>query len=86
MIARGGYTSPHENLFTFSDGSNVKPKNVRQTLYVILERLNLNPNLYNTHSFRSGHSSDMLKHGKTLSEIKLAGRWRSSAVYHYLKF
>ena len=86
MEARGGYIKLSEQFFIFRDGSNVKPNHVRQLLSTLLSRLNLNPELYNTHSLRIGHSSNMLKSGKSLEEIRSAERWVSNAVYKYLKF
>ena len=82
---RGGYWNEEEQFFIFRDSARVKPVHVRTVLCQILKKLNLNPNLYNTHSFRSGRLVDMLKYGKSLAEIKAAGRWHSNAVYRYLQ-
>ena len=86
LLFRGGFEEDWENFFVFADGSVVKPSHVRTVLWALLRNLSLDPTLYNTHSFRSGRSSDLLHFGKTLSEIKLAGRWQSNIVFWYLKF
>ena len=74
---RGGYWNIEEKFFVFRDGSMVKPSHVRNLLFMLLQRVRLNPCLYNTHSFRSGRSLDLLQQGKNLQEIKEAGRWFS---------
>ena len=38
------------------------------------------------HSFRIGGASDMKRRGATLDQIKVVGRWKSSAVESYLRF
>ena len=82
---RGSYCQDSDPFFIFRDGSVLKPIHVRKTLRNILERLNLNPALYDTHSFRIGKASDMLKFGYSLAEIRQKGRWASNAVYKYLR-
>ena len=85
MTMRGGYTELSEPFFIFKDGSHVKPSHVRQVLSKLLKSINLNPNLYSTHSLRSRQSCDLLHFGYTVEQIKKIGRWRSNAIYKYLK-
>ena len=85
MSFRGGFYDDRESFFVSSDGSHVKPEHVRTVLFVFLQRLNLNPSLYNTHSFRGGRSIDLLHLGWSIDRIKVAERWFLSAVYCYLK-
>ena len=85
MQLRGGYTEPNENFFIFRDGTPVKPKHVRAVLRQLLQRLGLNPLMYDTHSFRIGHATDLRADGVNIEKIKALGRWRSNAVYRYLK-
>ena len=84
MDMRGGYSEDCEQFFIFSDGSAVNPTHIRETLRDMLTKLNLNPMLYDTHSFRIGKACDMLKANYTITEIKQRGRWASNAVYKYL--
>ena len=85
LEARGNYLSMQEPLFIFQDKSPVLPSHVRRILRSLLRKLNLNPKLYDTHSFRIGRATDLAKHGTDVEEIKRLGRWRSNAVYKYLK-
>ena len=57
----------------------------RKVLKTILQRLNFNPEQFNLHSTRIGHAVDLLKAGYTIEEIKRLGRWKSNAVFRYLK-
>ena len=83
---RGGYINEQENFFIFRDKTTIQPKQVRTILRNCLESLGLNPVLYNTHSFRIGRTVDLWKNNKlSLQELKQIGRWRSNAVYRYLK-
>ena len=84
MRIRGGFDIKTEPLFVFSDGSRVHADQVRRTLRICLSRLGLDPSLYDTHSFRIGMASDMLRQHQDLDRIKMAGRWHSNAVYKYL--
>ena len=84
LVLRGDYSNSQEPLFVFSDGTPVKPSHMRRTLREILLSLNLNPKLYDTHSFRIGRATDLQKYGYDIEKIKILGRWRSNAVYKYL--
>ena len=76
---------PMEPLFVFSDGSPLTPHNMRQMLNIILNILNLEPELYGTHSFRIGRATDLLEVLKlSVSTIRKIGQWKSSSVYKYL--
>ena len=83
---RGDYTSDCEQLFVFSSGAAVEAVQLRNIFKEIILRLGLDNRLYGLHSFRIGHASDMVKTGYySLEQVKSAGRWRSSAVYRYIK-
>ena len=83
---RGGYLDNLENFFVFRDKSPDQANQVRVILKTCLERLNLNPSIYNTHSFRAGRTIDLWKYNSySIGELKQVGRWSSSAVYKYLK-
>ena len=85
LAMRGSYISDSEKFFVFRDGSNVNHNHVCNTIRFMLTKLNLNSALYDTHSLRIGRSSDMLKYEYSIEEIKLAGRWKSNAVFWYLR-
>ena len=85
LTLRGNYCDIEEQFFIFSDGSPVRQCNFRATLKSCLKNLNLNPHCYDSHSFRIGRATDMAKYGYTLDRIKQLGRWRSNAVYSYLR-
>ena len=82
---RGDYENEKEPLFIFKDGSAVKPIHVRRLLKSILTELNLDKELYDTHSLRIGRATDLMKYGYNIEQIKQLGRWKSNAVYKYLK-
>ena len=85
LIARGGFLHDDEKCFIFRDGTVPSHNQVRKILRVLIQRINLEPSLYDTHSLRGGRALDMLKSGFTIEQIKCAGRWKSNAVYKYLK-
>ena len=74
-----------ENLFIFRDGSNLEAKHLRKLLRDTLKSFDLDPSLYDTHSFRIGRATDLFKAGLDLEKIKQLGRWKSNAVYKYLR-
>ena len=74
-----------EQLFVFSDGSNLKANHIRQLLRTTIRSFNLNDLLYDTHSLRIGRATDLFKYGVNIDDIKQLGRWKSNAVYKYLK-
>ena len=82
---RGPVKHIDENLFILSDKSNVRAPMVRQLLREILNDFNLDSALYDTHSFRIGRATDLFKSGVSVENIKQLGRWKSNAVYRYLK-
>ena len=85
LAIRGNYINESDPYFIFSDNSPVKPSHARAVFKSILIRLNLNPKNYGTHSFRIGRATDLLKRGCPIEKIKQLGRWRSNAVYKYLR-
>ena len=84
-ILRGNYVNPSDPFFVFRDNSPVCLHHVRQVLFKVITALNLNPKVYNLHSFRIGRSSDMVKADYTIEQVKRAGRWKSNTVYKYIR-
>ena len=74
-----------EQFFVFRDRTAVTPYHFRSMLKQVLKVLNLDINVYGTHGFRSGRSSDLMAMGISVETIRILGRWRSSAVYTYLR-
>ena len=85
MSIRGNYKTDDEKFFIFSDRSPVKPRHLRTTLRTLLTNLDLDASLYDVHSFRGGRTCDLEKFGYSVDQIKSMGRWKSNAVYRYLK-
>jgi hypothetical protein len=50
-----------------------------------LKFLKLNPNDFNTHSFRIGAATSFSVLGKSDDEIERLGRWKSSAFSNYIR-
>ena len=82
---RGDYAHKNEEFFIFRDRTVVSPSQVRSILRFGLKRLGLEASLYGTHSFRIGRCSDLMKAGVPLEEIKRRGRWKSNAVFRYMR-
>ena len=73
------------NLFIFSDGSPVKPRNLRFVLKKAISKCELDQSSHECHSLRSGREVDLMKMGISVNNIKHIGRWKSNAVYKYIK-
>ena len=82
---KGDYIDSDEQFLTFSDRSPVKSSHFRKTLKQTLLRLGLDHTLYDTHSFRIGRATDMMKAGYPIEHIKLSGRRKSNAVFKYIR-
>ena len=85
MSKRGAYLANEEAFFIMADRSPVKANQFRAVLRLLLDRLGLDSMLYDVHSFRSGRTCDLYKYGYSVEQIKILGRWKSNAVYRYLK-
>ena len=85
MSLRGNYASKNEQLFVFRDRKPVCPYNIRSTLDKCLCRLGIDHSMYSVHSLRVGRTSDLVKLGYSIEEVKRMGRWKSNAVYRYIK-
>ena len=86
MRVHGSYISDDEQLFIFRDRSPVMASHFRVLLKKLLKQLNINPDLYNCQSMRIGRGTDLLKFGFSVENIKRVGRWKSTAVYKYLRY
>ena len=64
----------------------MKPDHLRRVLRICLLNIGLDPTLYDMHSTRAERALDLLKASFSIAEVKIFGRWKSSAVYRYLKY
>ena len=83
--ARGPYKSINEPFFVLADGSPVTDGMMRTCLHKMLTLGGFDASLYSTHSLRIGRSMDLRKLGLSVETIKKIGRWRSNAVFKYLR-
>ena len=74
-----------EPFFVFADRSPVMPHHLRDTLKSLLTKCGLDFRCYGSHSLRAGRSVDLFDLGVDLDTICKLGRWRSGAIYTYLK-
>ena len=83
---RPPYHSNSEAFFVFSNRTPVKPIHVMACLRTMIIQAGFKHlELYTVHGLRSGHACDLLKLGIPIESIKRIGRWRSNAVYRYLR-
>ena len=85
MRIRGTYDTVDEQFFVFQQRIPVKPGHLRKVLRTCLINLNLEATNYDMHSWHAGCALDLIKAGFLVAEVKVFGRWKSSAVYKYLK-
>ena len=82
---RGNYFNDTDPFFVFHNNTPVKPTQANHTLKKALKLVNLNSKVYSFHSLRIGRALDMMKAGFAIEQIMLAGRWKSNAVFKYLR-
>ena len=85
MRLRGTYKDCKEQLFIFNDKIPVQPIHIRKVLSTCLSNLGLDSSLYGTHSLRIGRTGDMVRAGYSIEEVKRLGRWKSNAIFRYIK-
>ena len=83
--ARKNYIHDAEQFFIFRDQTVVMPTHFRKLLKDLLVRAQLDPSLYGVHGMHAGRSCDLLDMGLSVETIKKLGRWKSTAVYSYLR-
>ena len=83
--ARGDYLDEDENLFVFGDKSPVKAEHARKILKSAIKAIGLNERLYDIHSMRIGRTSDLIKYGYSVEEVQRMGRWKSNAIFKYIR-
>ena len=83
--ARGMYAKENEEFFVFRDHTPMIPNHFRQVLRDTLIQSKLNPDFYCRRAFRSGCDGDLFDKGISVKTMRKIGRWKSSAVYTYLR-
>ena len=78
-------SSKEEQFFVFRDKRPITPSNFRATFKSMLELAGYNATLFSVHSLCAGRSLDLLSLGVSVKTIKKIGRWKSNAVYSYLR-
>ena len=72
--------------FIHKGGSPVQRTFLADLIKKSVKILGLNPDLFNTHSIRSGRATDLAREGVPESIIKATGRWSSDAFKKYIQF
>ena len=85
LAIREGYYTENEQFFVFRDGAPVTAQQACKVLKTVIKDAGYNPTKFGTHSLQAGRSIDLLKLGFSIETIKDIGRWRSNAVFTYLK-
>ena len=86
LAHRKRYMRDDEQFFIFSDHSPVHPRHLRNILLKLLIVNKIDFTLYSVHAFHAGRSCDLLDMGVSVETIHKLGRWKSSAIYKYLKY
>ena len=68
----------------FQDGTPLSRRTLASNLHILLELCGLQPNNYNTHSFRIGAATTAAAAGLPAWLIKILGRWRSDSYERYI--
>ena len=85
VTARGLRKKNDEQFFIFSDNTPVLPWHARTILKSAIDSLGLNSEFYEFRSLRGGRATDLAEMKIDLGIIKKLGRWKSNAVFKYLK-
>ena len=82
---RKTYDTDDEPFYVHRDGTPLKATEFRTILRSTISKIGLEAYLYDTHSLRIGRVTDLFKQGMSVERIKKLGRWRSNAIYKYLR-
>ena len=84
---RGDSDYREEQFFVFRDRSPVRPNHARKIMKKLLQIIGLDSAYYSFHSIHAGRAVDLLNvHKLSIETIRKIGRWRSTAIYTYLKY
>ena len=82
---RGNYSAKSDQFFVLQDNSPLEQTLVREVLAKAIKDIGLDPRLYTFHGIRAGRATNLFEWGFSLETIKAIGRWKSNAIYKYLK-
>ena len=82
---RPEYRYDEEEFFVFANNTPITASQIRSILRKLIRKIGLCDTLYDTHSFRIGGATDLFRLGVSVEKIKKKGRWKSNAVYKYLR-
>ena len=85
IAVRGPYHKQNEPMFILSGGAPVTPQLMRSCLKRMLTQAGFDKDYYSVQSLRSGRATDLLKLGISVETIRKLGRWKSNAVFMYLR-
>ena len=74
-----------EPFFIHADRSGISPLIIRKILKGSLTACGFDHNNFSVHSLRAGRACDLLSYGVLVETIKKLGRWKSNAIYTYLR-
>ena len=83
--SRGGFKEDNESFFIFRDDSVVAPRHLQACLKRAIKAGKFDCKLYSSHSIRIGRTCNLYKLGLSVETIKKIGRWKSNAVFWYLR-
>ena len=81
LVYRGKFPGP---LFLLQSGAPLTRTRLVKELRTVLSELGLEAELFSGHSFRKGAATTAAARGISDSQIKVLGRWRSSAFQRYI--
>ena len=82
---RPKYRCDTEQFFIYRDRSPVLATNENKLLKQMIKEAGIQEQYYCWHGLRAGRACDLLKLGVSVETIKSLGRWKSNAVFTYLK-
>ena len=85
VMVREPWKKEDEQFFVFQDRSPVLPEHIRKIMRKLLILIGLNPQLYSATSLRSGRATTLMELGLEIKTIQKLGRWKSNAIYTYLR-
>ena len=85
IAMRPNYIDAEEQFYVFVDWSPVLQSQVRKVFHSAIKSAGLCVEAYSFHCLRSGRASCLLELGLSVETIKKLGRWKSNAIFTYLR-
>ena len=83
---RKNYKSDSEPFFIFRDRFVILPYVFAKVFKNMIHISGFDNSIYSAHSLQAGRSLDLLEMGFSVETIRKLGRWKSNAIYNYLKY